>query len=166
MIERFSDRDPELGASVIQAAALALRERGIPLWVGVDLTPVSLCPRDGDTIITGFIGDTAVAAMVFSDWDPEFWPECPKGSSTFVHKLAVLPPFQKQGIGLEMLAYAATLSRANGITHTRLDCAADRPKLCAVYESAGYLKISERIVGAFPTAFFEKNLSTISRNTR
>jgi GNAT superfamily N-acetyltransferase len=156
MIERFSECSPEDGADIIRAAAVELQRRGTPLWIGADLSPSALCRYDGDRIITGFVGKAAVAAMVFSDWDPELWPEVKKGASTFVHKLAVRPSFQGKGLSREMLDYAATLSAAQGIPRTRLDCAADRPKLCAVYESAGYMKVSERMVGPFPITFFER----------
>jgi ribosomal protein S18 acetylase RimI-like enzyme len=114
--------------------------------------------REGDCSITGFLGDTAVAAMVRSDWDPEHWPELKKGESTFVHKLGVPPAYQSRGVALEMLEYAVTISQARGISHTRLDCAADRSKLCGVYESAGYVKVAERVVGAYPIAFFARAL--------
>jgi GNAT superfamily N-acetyltransferase len=161
MIERFSVNHPEAGAKVMQSVAADLRSRNIPLWVGVDLSPASLCPHPDDLIVTAFIGELAVAAMVFSDWDPEFWPEYEKGSSTFVHKLAVLPPFQGKGLSREMLDYAAALSRERGVQYTRLDCAADRPKLCAVYESAGYIKVAERVVEPFATAFFERSIEPV-----
>jgi ribosomal protein S18 acetylase RimI-like enzyme len=158
MIERFSDDTPHDGSFVIKAAALELQRRGTPLWIGADLSPAALCRREGDCSITGFLGDTAVAAMVRSDWDPEHLPELKKSESTFVHKLGVLPAYQGRGGALEMLEYAATISQARGISHTRLDCAADRPKLCGVYESAGYVKVAERVVGAYPIAFFARAL--------
>ncbi len=159
MIERFCDNSPDDGAGVIKAAALELQRRGTPLWIGVDLSSASLCQQENECIITGFVGETAVAAMVLSDWDPDLWPELKKGESTFVHKLAVLPAYQGKGIALEMLEYAAAISQARGISHTRLDCAADRPKLCGVYESAGYVKVAERVVGAHPIAFFERAIA-------
>jgi GNAT superfamily N-acetyltransferase len=156
MIERFSEDVPEVGANVIRVVAADLRNRGIPLWAGCDLSAEALCADGGGKIITGYIGEMAVAAMVFSDYDPEFWPDIPRGASTFVHKLAVLPALQGKGIAREMLNYAAELSLAAGIQVTRLDCAADRPKLCSVYQNAGYSKVFEKMVGSYPTAFYER----------
>ena len=156
MIDRFSEDSPEAGADVIRIVAADLRERGIPLWEGCDLSAKTLCTQSGSKIITGFISDTAVAAMMFSDHDPEFWPDIPRGKSTFVHKLTVLPDFQGMGLAHEMLDHAADLTRAAGIQAPRLDCAADRPKLCSVYERAGYSKVTEKMVGPYPTAFYER----------
>jgi GNAT superfamily N-acetyltransferase len=156
MIDRFSEDSPELGSEIIRAVAADLRERGIPLWEGSDLGVATLCRQSGSWIITGFIGAAAVAARVLSDHDPQFWPDIAKGRSTFVHKLAVLPAYQGKGLAHEMLDHAARLSLAKGFRVIRLDCAADRPKLCAVYEAAGYSKVSERMVGRFLTAFYER----------
>ena len=166
MIDRFCEGSLEDGARIIRAVAADLRERGIPLWNGAVLSAESLCGQNGSKMITGYIGDAPVAAMILSDYDPDFWPNIPIGESTFVHKLAVLPSFQGKGLAHEMLDRAALMSLALGIHVTRLDCAADRPKLCAVYERAGYRKVAERVVGQFPIAFYERVIKQVGGAAR
>jgi len=158
MIDHFSTNTPEAGADVIRAAAEDLRIRNLAMWEDLDFTPDSICGSHGGELITGYIGETAVAAMVFSCFDPDFWPDIPRGTSTFIHKLAVNPSYQGQGLAREMLDHAAYLTREKGMCVTRLDCAADRPKLCRVYEEAGYRKVEERLMGSFPTAFYERKI--------
>ncbi len=57
-----------------------------------------------------------------------------------------------------MVDQAIALTRAQGVHVTRLECAADRPRLCAFCERLGYKKVGERRVGPFPTAFFAKQI--------
>ena len=97
MIERFSDDTPHDGSFVIKAAALELQRRGTPLWIGADLSPAALCRREGDCSITGFLGDTAVAAMVRSDWDPEHLPELKKVNRPSFISSAYYPPIRVGG---------------------------------------------------------------------
>ncbi len=40
-------------------------------------------------------------------------------------------------------------------TSLRLDCAADRPKLCRFYEDYGFRRVGRRMVGWYDAAFYE-----------
>ncbi len=40
-------------------------------------------------------------------------------------------------------------------TSLRLDCAADRPKLCRFYEDYGFRRVGLRMVGWYDAAFYE-----------
>ena len=75
-----------------------------------------------------------------------FWPEVPTGTSGFVHKLCVRRKFAGQGVAEGMLRYAAELCRAQGISMLRLDTDLSRPKLCALYERAGFRRVGVRSI--------------------
>ncbi len=149
----------EDASAVMTAVARDLRERGMELWVPGQLAPEHLFAEvDPCEVITGYVSDEPVAAMILTFHDPQFWPDVPPDTASFVHKLAVMPSCQGCGLAGQMVSYAIDVTLRRGIHATRLDCSADRPKLCAVYEGLGYHKVGERMVGPYPTAFYEKHI--------
>ena len=63
-----------------------------------------------------------------------------------------------RGIAGEVIRWAMAESRRRGADSLRLDCAADRPRLCAVYEQLGF-GVGRREVGSFETALYELRLT-------
>lgn len=142
---------------VLQAAARALEKRGEPLWPLETLEPAALRAAypEAERYI-GFQGGEAVAGMIALADDPLFWPDVRAGESLFLHKLAVIPAFQGSGVAAAMLAFAAARARTLQKRYLRLDCAAERPKLCAFYERHGFRWIGECTVEGFEAALYEK----------
>jgi hypothetical protein len=59
-----------------------------------------------------------------------------------------------------MIHWAIRRAKHLNKAFVRLDCAADRPKLCQFYESQGFKKVSEKVLfGKYPTAFYEFEIS-------
>ena len=143
---------------VITAAAQDLENRGEPLWHPAHLTSNLFSRATDETVLTGYLGGLPVTALILTFHDPQFWPEVAPRTSSFVHKLSVSPAYQGRGLAAQLLEYAATETRSRGISVTRLDCPAERPKLCTFYESLGYERVDERNVGDLPTAFYVKHL--------
>jgi len=108
----------------------------------------------------------AAACLLLSYHDPVFWPEIPAGTSGFLHKIAVRRKFAGHGIVAQLIAHAEQNCLARGITTMRLDTDINRPKLCALYKSLGYLQVGRRTMiipeknfEPFEVALFEKELS-------
>ena len=57
--------------------------------------------------------------------------------------------FAGRGISSALLSWAVERARSLRKGYLRLDCEASRPKLCAVYESFGFLHHSDRQVGPY-----------------
>lgn len=76
--------------------------------------------------------------------DPIYYPEITDGSTAFVHLLAVRRAFRGQGVGKAMIAWAREKAIGQGKTFLRLDCVADRQRLCAFYEALGFTKTGVR----------------------
>jgi len=147
-------------SAVMSAAAQDLRERGMELWVPEQLAREHVfADVDPCEVITGYLSGKPVAAMILTFHDPQFWPNVASNTSSFIHKLAVIPSCQGSGLAGQMVDYAIGVTLSRGIHTTRLDCSADRPKLCAVYEDMGYHKVGERMIGPYPTAFYEKHIT-------
>ncbi len=105
-----------------------------------------LCYKDGE----------AIGCMKLQARDDMFWPDDSVGESLYIHKLAVKRKFAGQGISTFMLDWAKLQAKEKGCKYLKLDCIANRTKLCKVYERQDFIKVGERLVfGKYPTAFFE-----------
>ena len=144
---------------VLQAAARALEKRGEPLWPLRTLEPAALrAAYPGAESYVGLQGGEAVAGMMVLTDDPLFWPDVRASESLFLHKLAVIPAFQGSGVASEMLNFAAARARTLQKRYLRLDCAAERPKLCAFYEQHGFRWVGKRTVEGFEAALYEREV--------
>jgi ribosomal protein S18 acetylase RimI-like enzyme len=150
-------KEIELFASILAEAAEWLREQGQEMWTPKQISVENLL---GNHTISemhiGYLNGGAAAAMILQEDDPLFWPEAAGLSdSLYLHKLCVRRSFAKAGCSTEMIRWAMEQVGARGKTYLRLDCAADRPKLCAFYERHGFVKVRERLQQKYPTAFYE-----------
>jgi GNAT superfamily N-acetyltransferase len=136
-------------AGVLTAAAAKLVEQGVPLWSAAEVSEAAVRPHiERGWYHVGFDAEGAVGVFRLQLQDPAFWPEIPHGTSAFLHKLAVLPGRQGRGFAHELLGHAVTLTRERRLRFLRLDCAAGRPKLRAVYESFGFRHHSQKQIGS------------------
>ena len=128
---------------------------GLHLWDEEDVRWEGLCKRYAlqDFCIAYKDGQPA-ACMALSDSDA-LWPDVPKGESLFLHKIAVKRAFAGQGLTDALIGFAKCVAHARGIHALRLDCAADRAKLRALYERNGFSCVHEKLLfGKYHTVFF------------
>lgn len=153
-----SAADFESVAAILVDAALRMIELGQPMWRPEDLTGEKILGLSGASrIYLGWIDGIAVATVRLQWEDRLFWPDLPGGDSGFVHKLAVCRAVAGRGVAAKMLEHAATEARGAGKRYLRLDCA-PRPKLCRVYEAAGFEVHSEIRVGPSLCRRYQKSL--------
>lgn len=103
----------------------------------------------------GLLRGEPAAAMVVQESDAFFWPGVPEGESLFVHKLARRSHLKGRGTAAAMLDWAKGRASEQERAYLRLDCAADRPKLCRFYEEYGFRRVGRRMLGPYDTAFYE-----------
>ncbi|WP_135229337.1 GNAT family N-acetyltransferase [Deinococcus fonticola] len=142
--------DVEAASAVLLATANALIGRGQLLWPPQSLTPQGLLrhyPQESWRV--AWQGGQAVAAYSLLTTDPLFWPADPPGEARYLHKLGVVPDCQGQGLAHVMLRHAVQETRVAGCPWLKLDTAADRAKLRALYTSFGFEEVGERQVGSF-----------------
>ncbi|RYG23748.1 GNAT family N-acetyltransferase [bacterium] len=99
-----------------------------------------------------------LSAIVLSDAPPPYAAEGWKQNSIFLSGLITAPRPEARGLGRSMMAWAEDRLRAQGRTWLRLDCWADGDFLQGYYESMGFSKIGEFVVGPFRGAVMEKAL--------
>lgn len=133
-----------------------LDNAGKPLWTKEQVTWERLSKnfKPSDFYIA-YTDGTPVACMALVDYDPGFWPEIDKGTSLFIHKLAVKRVASGRGVSTALLDYAKKECMRREISTLRLDCKALIPKLRAFYERNGFVCVDERILyKKYHTAFY------------
>lgn len=141
---------------VLRASALSFEQRGLPMWTPDSLTPEQLNAQYlGGQGYLGCLGGQPVAAMILIPHDEQFWPEKPEGEALYLHKLAVHPAWQGRKLGAQMLTAAVRLTLAAGRPWLRLDTAAERLKLRAIYEAQGFVCVREGRMDGWPAAWYE-----------
>lgn len=155
---RVTQGDTSIALEIMREAASWLIQIGKPLWRLEDLTEEKILTGiTKDDVYVGWIANQAAVAMILQWQDPVFWPQA-KDDSGFIHKLSVRRSFAGSDVSRQMVAWASQEVRRCGRKYLRLDCAGDRPKLCAVYESLGFRLVDRRMVGIYDEAFFEMTL--------
>lgn len=152
----FTRGDLEAASGVLTATATRLAERGELLWPLPSLTPERLLRHyPPESWRVAWRGEQAVGTFALLDADPLFWPEDPPGEARYLHKLGVHPDAQGQRLAHRLLDEAARETREAGCAFLRLDTAAARPKLRALYESGGFRAVDERTVKGFFVVRYE-----------
>jgi GNAT superfamily N-acetyltransferase len=157
-VKAIEDGEIELFVSILTEAAECLREQGQEMWNPKQFSAERLLRNKTiSEMYVGYVNGEAASAMILQEDDPLFWPEAAGMlDSLYLHKLCVRRAFAKAGCSTAMIRWAMDQVGIRGKTHLRLDCAADRPKLCDFYERHGFVKVRERLLQQkYPTAFYE-----------
>ncbi len=97
-----------------------------------------------DNFYIAYRNGQPAACMALTDYDPTYWPEIQKGTSLYLHKLAVKRKFAGQGFSKELIDFAKKFAINKGIDIIRLNCNQHRQKLRLVYEKQGFICIKEK----------------------
>jgi GNAT superfamily N-acetyltransferase len=160
----FSVGDIEEAISIMKEAAGWLIEEGKPLWKLEDLTTEKLLKDNkNNEFYVMKIGNIGAAAMILKWEDKSFWPDIKRGESGFIHKLSIRREYAGTGISAKMIEHAIDECKKRTIPFLRLDCAADRGKLCRFYEDFGFRQTDRRMVGTFEVAFYEFRISPVPK---
>ena len=159
-IVRAGLADAEAASSILQEAAQWQIQAGREMWRLHELTQDQLSPliEAGELYLANL--DGAAVGTVILQWDDQrFWPDVPQGESAFIHRLAVRRSVAGQGVSTAMFEWAKAEAAKAGKQYLRLDTDSARPKLCAVYEAAGFQFHSKRQVDRFCVARYEMRLT-------
>jgi len=156
IVANISEDELDRFSSILREAAYWLKSEGKAMWGDDQVSPQGLLNHYAvREMYIGYVNGEAAAAVILQEEDRLFWPDA-KTDSLFIHKLCVRRKYAKTGLSAKMIEWAKGQAKARGKTYIRLDCAADRPKLCAFYEDQGFRKVREQVMfGKYPTAFYE-----------
>ena len=155
-IVRAGPEDAGTASSIMCEAALRLKEQGQTLWFPEELTVERLMPfiKAGELYLVKVTGEAAGTA-IFQLHDRLYWPDMPEGDAAYIHKITLKSSAAGRGLGRRIIAWAKEKAHKEGMKFLRLDTEAGRAKLCALYESAGFTRHSERQVGRHYVVRFE-----------
>lgn len=150
-----------LVASVLAEASLWLERRGMPLWSAreVDHAAVAGEVASGNYALA-FEADSAVGTARVTLEDPRFWPDAALGEAIYVHRLAVRRSHAGGRVSGALLDWASARATEIGRRLLRLDCDAKRLRLRALYERLGFNHHSDRTIGPYLVARYQKVLAT------
>jgi ribosomal protein S18 acetylase RimI-like enzyme len=94
-------------------------------------------------------------------WPPSIWrvPDTAEQAVLGVFGLAVLPPFQRQGIGTWIMRQIETIARERGCRFVRLDAYEQNPRSVAFYRRMGYDERGRLVVSGIPLICFEQEVT-------
>jgi len=139
-------------ADILAEGAAWLREKGIEMWAQEQVSLDRLLKNYTlEEMFMGFQEGDPAAVMILQE---------KYSRSVYLHKLCIRRKYAGTGLSHAMIQLAKQEVARRGRSYLRLDCAADRPKLCSFYEAQGFRKVDEGIMyGKFPTAFYEFDAS-------
>jgi GNAT superfamily N-acetyltransferase len=162
---RFArETESELVSSLlVEAATWAAVEGGAPFW---PLEQLSADAIIADVVTQRFVlaiaDNDAVGTARLTREDPECWPDAVPGVAAYVHRIAIRRSWAGCGLPAMILAWCQRQAQELGCDYLRLDCDASRPKLCKLYEGLGFRFHSDRSVGRYTVARYERAASWVS----
>ena len=145
--------------AILQEAAAWCEARGMPLWKANELDPERLRAEvEQGLFYLVHEGTETLAVFKLQDSDVLFWPDVPPEEALYVHRIAVKRRHAGRGLPAFLLDWCGERARARGCAFLRLDTEASRPKLRAIYEGLGFRLHSEREVGPYRVARYERPL--------
>lgn len=160
-ITRAKQGEEATASAIVQEAARWLSETGREMWDAEDcaLDTLRAAVAAGELYLVRLNGEP-VGTMVLQWEDPVYWPEVTGGDSAFIHRLAVKRSVSGTGVSYALLEHAKRVAQQAGRRYLRLDTDPARPRLCAFYESAGFVRHSITTVGRCVVARYELALTS------
>jgi GNAT superfamily N-acetyltransferase len=110
----------------------------------------------GEVYVAKGVG--GIVGTITLQWsDRKFWGDLPPDAG-YVHKLAIKRSYGGQHLGLRILQWAETKTRAEGKRYLRLDCLASNKTIREYYEKAGFIHIRDTLSPGWKASLYEKKL--------
>ena len=88
------------------------------------------------------VGCVSVCSLMDNVYSKVSWKTDGK-NSIYIHRLAVDPGYQKQGIGSKLMDFAEKKSKSDGFDSIRLDTFSQNTVNQNLYEARGYIKLED-----------------------
>ncbi|MGZ7441588.1 GNAT family N-acetyltransferase [Paenibacillus sp. TH7-28] len=134
-----SPADLETVRLMLVEAANWMQTGGVKQWAPEQFTPDLIRSYYDEREIYLLIREGEPAAMfTLQDSDPDYWGALNIPGYSYLHRLTVRQSCRGQGLGGEMLHWAAKRSKALGRAGLRLDCWNQNVKLNRLYQELGF----------------------------
>jgi len=100
----------------------------------------------------------ATVGTVTLQWnDKKFWGDVPPEAG-YIHKLAIKRSYSGHRLGLRLLQWAESKTRAEGKRYLRLDCPTSNKAIREYYEKAGFIHVRDTLAPGWKASLYEKKL--------
>ena len=155
LVQASNESHWDVAENILKEVVLDLGVRGKQLWTLDQVDKEELKRRYQLDELFLLTDNLNIFGMVFiQNDDPFFWPEINQIDSMFLHKLAVLPKYQNEGLGYKIIESAIDLAKSKTIKWIRLDCDG-RPELKIYYEKFGFSFVDEIQIEEFKVARYQ-----------
>ncbi len=161
LIKNITHSELEEFINILNEARTWLKNQGMEMWNENQVTAQNLLKNNSlDQMYIAYSNKESAAVMILQEEDTLWSDDESRNDSLFLHKLAIRRRYAKSGLSQEMINWAKNRAKQLNKMYLKLDCAADRPKLCKFYESQGFKKVREKLVlGKYSTAFYEFHIT-------
>ncbi|CAM4378325.1 GNAT family N-acetyltransferase [Paenibacillus macerans] len=131
--------DLETVRLMLVEAANWMQTGGVKQWNPEQFTPDLIRSYYDEREIYLLTREGEPAAMfTLQDSDPDYWGALNIPGYSYLHRLTVRLPYRGQGLGGEILSFAAKRSKVLGRSGLRLDCWNQNVKLNRLYQELGF----------------------------
>ena len=150
--------------SLVGRAVVHMNALGNPQW-GEDYPTADFYREDirRGELYAAYVGGTlAGVACINTSEAPEYaampWTTTPP--AVVIHRMAIDPAFQRQGVGRAFFRFAENLARQRGLTALRIDTYSLNHRMQALIQSQGFCRVGEIHLHGRPLTYpcFEKRL--------
>lgn len=147
--------------AILSEAAAWIKDKGIDQWPSplneYWRRRVAHMVQRGEIFTVGvFKNRLGIVRITFSD---RHWPD--DGQALYVGALAIRNNMHGQGLGADILNWAALKAQREGKRFLRLDCLASNRRLRQYYEDQGFIYKGQFTSEEYVAAMYEKPLSTL-----
>ncbi|WP_052343530.1 GNAT family N-acetyltransferase [Bacillus massiliigorillae] len=143
-------------SSILIEATEWVNSTGQELWDINDITNEGLLKSYTiEEMYLACINNEEAATVILQEEDHIYWPHEKNSDSLYLHKLAIRRKFAKTGLSEQVLSWAKSEAKHHNKQYLRLDCLANRSKLCHFYEAQGFKKIKQEEINHHLVAFYE-----------
>ncbi len=128
-------------------------------WSLDDLSEEKLLDAYGnDEIYVGYQNDQPVCAVIIQKIDNIFWQGSNHDDAVYLHKLAVIEELRGSKLSEKLVELVCQRAAKLGKYFVRLDCRANREKLCIFYNNQGFQHQGNIMVGNDTHALYQKTI--------
>ena len=158
-IKRIESEDLSDLSSVLIDTVTWLNQEMISQWSLDSISPEKLLEAYAkDEIHIGYLADRPVCSVVIQQKDDIFWQGSNHDDALYLHKLAVINECRGTGLAETLVNLVCQRASELGRYYVRLDCRANRDKLCQFYIKQGFKHQGDIMVASSAHSLYQKTL--------
>ncbi|MDA9774107.1 GNAT family N-acetyltransferase [Saprospiraceae bacterium] len=160
--KRIDTSDMEIVLTILEAAAMGLKSKGIDQW-SYWLDPPESKKKwllDGLTNKEFYFlkqADETLGMIRILESDELYWGK-QNEAALYIHSLVVQAEFKGRGLGVKAMLKVEEIAREKKINFLRLDCVSENQDLCNYYIQQGFKIVGKKQMPLSENTLFQKDL--------